>query len=295
MKFLIVGASGFVGSNLSTYLRQDGREVLGTRFSADRPDLVTFDLSQDRIADCLPGSFLESDAPSVAVICACISQIDRCYREREFTRRVNVDNTIRLIQDLEKLEFRIVFLSTSAVFDGSAGYYHESDVRCPVSEYGRQKMAVEQYIESYLPKAIVMRLDKIVSDSPWQLHMLTEWLQCIREKRPIVSIEEQHFSPTFVKDVASAIGASCLESLSGIYHVSNSEFFTRDELARQFVRTLNEQAEFVTKPESEFNFADRRTLKAYMDSTRFVKATDMRFTSMREVFESYKQKLSQDQ
>ena len=59
------------------------------------------------------------------------------------------------------------------------------------------------------------------------------------------------------------------------------------ELVEQFALSLNMKAEIMPKPQSDFDFLDPRPLKSYLDSTKFIKATDVRFTSMREVFQQF--------
>jgi len=192
---------------------------------------------------------------------------------------------------MKTLGIKPVFISSSFVFDGTVGYYDEKYLPNPINEYGRQKVIVEEFISQNAPDALVVRLDKIVGDDPMEAHLLSEWYQSIREKQPIDCIEGQLFSPTLVKDVAKAIIVSCQQGLTGLYNVANSEFFMRGELARQFTLAIGKELKIVCKPQSEFNFLDQRPLKSYLDSNKFMKATNMRFTSMRDVFKVFKDKL----
>ena len=291
MKFLIVGASGFVGKHMLAYTKSLGYDSLGTQWQSQNPGLITFDLLQHQIKDCIDISFYETDEPVYGVICASFSQIDRCLREREVSSLVNVENTIRLIRDLKAIGIKPVFLSSNFVYDGSIGYYNEEYPPNPINEYGRQKVMVENFINRSTPNVLVLRLDKIVGDDPLERHLFSEWYHCIRENQPIICIEGQLFSPTLAQDVAKAVIMSCQQGLTGLYNLANSEVFTREELARQFILSLGKEATIISKPQREFNFADPRPLKSYLDSTKFVKITGMRFTSMREVFRVFTDKI----
>lgn len=291
MRFLIIGASGFIGSHIFRYARSVGHDVVGTRCGSIRPELVRFDLLHERISDCVARGYFEASPPVFAVICAAISQIDRCCQEREVSTVVNVVNTIRLIEDLKSRGAKAVFISTGSVYDGTAGYYDESRPPCPMNEYGRHKAAVEAFIGENVPDALVLRLDKIVGDDPAEKHLFSEWRQLVAANRPIVCIQGQLFSPTLVDDVARAAILSCELGLNGIYNVANPEFFSREELAQQFVSALDRKAEIVSKPQTAFTFLEHRPLKSYLDATKFTARTGMRFTSMREVFRSFIGKL----
>lgn len=284
--FLVVGASGLLGGAVLGTLKKLGRPAVGTQVSMRRPGLARFDLKTDRIADCVDLTAFAGSGEAYAVICASICQIDRCRRERDVTRVVNVDHTLRLIDDLARAGLTPVFISSSYVFDGAQGYYDEAHPRAPICEYGRHKAAVEERLER-LPGSLTLRLDKLVGDDPAQEHVLTEWHRWISVGRPVTCIADQLLSPTSVADAARAVVTACERGLSGTYHVANPEFFSREELARQFALASGRPALIEAKPLSSFPFDDPRPLKTYLDGSRFAAATDFRFTSMRQVFRDF--------
>jgi dTDP-4-dehydrorhamnose reductase len=290
VKFLIIGASGFIGRQALAQAKAYGFEAIGTRAGSADPELTRFDLATDRIADCLPQSFLKDGEPVCAAIFSCICQLDRCKREREMSYLVNVTRTIDLLNDFVRLGMKPVFISSSYVHDGRTGYYSENSEPNPINEYGRQKLEVEQYIAAHIPLALVLRLDKIVGDDPATSHLFSEWDRCLEEGRPITCIADQILSPTLVSDVAKAVIFGNENELSGVYNVANPEFFSREELARQFAFASGNEAAIISKPLEEFPFDDPRPLKSYLDSTKFIHATGTTFTSMREAFHNYLEK-----
>jgi dTDP-4-dehydrorhamnose reductase len=288
VKFLVIGASGFVGGNFLEYVRSLGFEAVGTQSRHRRDDLVKFDLLGDRIADCVGHSFFEGAGPVCVVICAVISDMDLCLQDREVSHQINVKQTIRLIQDVQALKAQVVFLSSCFVFDGTKGYYAESDAIAPVNEYGRHKAEVEEYLNKHVPEAFIARLDKIVGDQPAQKQLFAYWYQRLVKQEPITCIQGSLLSPTYVLDVAQGIVLAVQKKLSGIYHLSNSEFFYRDELARQFAWALGRPATIISQPLETFNFPDKRALKSYLDGSRFAMVTGLRFTPMSTVFRKFR-------
>jgi dTDP-4-dehydrorhamnose reductase len=291
MRFLVVGASGFVGQHLLARIREAGYEAVGTRSGREMPGLIRFDLANDRIGERLGPDFFNSRVPVKAVVCAAISPMETCFREKEKTFLVNVRNTIRLVDDLAGLGAETVFISSSYVFSGEDGYYREEDDHGPVSEYGRQKSIVDQYVRERYPASFVPRLDRIVGDDPAEKHLFSEWYELIIREEPITCIADQILAPTLVDDVARAVIRGCELGLRGAYHVANAEFFARDELARQFARALGLPARIEARPQSSFGFLDRRPQRSYLNSARFIRATGFRFTSMGDVFTIFRDKL----
>jgi len=287
LKFLIVGASGFVGQAVYRYLQKNGHEVVGTKSKSTMPGLITFDLLKHRILDCVTDSFFTSDEPVMSVICAGVPQIDRCHKERQFTHEVNVVTTIKLIEELENLNSQTVFLSSNFVFDGNIGNYRDDHPRNPISEYGRHKEEVERFVEAYSPGTLVMRMDKLVGDHPNDQQMFSEWYGWIKDGKPIMCISDQSFAPTYVKDVGRAVEISCQMGLTGIYNVSNSELFSRIELAERFIKTIGIDADIISMPQSEFGFLDFRPDKGNLDASRFTSISQIKFTPIQDVLDIF--------
>jgi dTDP-4-dehydrorhamnose reductase len=288
VKTLVVGASSFVGRHTLELARLRG-DSIGTQCRSNSPDLLRLDLASDRITSAVPKTFFDGEPPW-CIVCASVVPMDRCASDPEYARRVMVDHTIRLIQDVRARGGRAAFVSTGFVFDGLDGYYNEEDPCCPVSAYGRNKADAESIILAEAPDALIVRLDKVVGDDPSEQHLFTEWFRAASAARPIECFEGQIFAPTFVGDVAASIVTACELGLSGIYHVANPEFFARDELARQFFRGIGISAQIVRRPENTFRLPEGRALKSYLDSTRFVRRTGFRFSTVSEIIRSFKAK-----
>lgn len=289
---LVVGASGFVGRHVYRHLRSLGWAVVGTRRREGNPEWVRFDLATERLRDRVHEIMGTAGRPTHVVNCAVMGQTDACWRQRELSYRINVLGAIHLIEDAFALGARSIWLTTGFIYDGVRGYYTDVEEPCPINEYGRQKAEVEEWCRRNRPETIMLRLDKVVGDDPADEHLFTEWYRWLRRGEPIVCMANNLIAPTHVDDVARAIQLCCERELSGTYNVANPEFFYRDELARQFLRILGCSGRVVCKSQEELNFADLRPEHTYLDSTRFQRATGIRFTSMRETIEAFKAKLS---
>jgi dTDP-4-dehydrorhamnose reductase len=237
---------------------------------------------KDDISKVLPASFKEG-RDVFGIITSCISQIDLVKRERKRSRALNVDATVRLIDDLLGLGIKPVFISTSSVFDGSRGGYIESDLPSPICEYGLQKLEVEDYLRRLKfvgSDSLTIRLDKVFGYHPGEKHAFTEWMISSQEGKSIVCIKDQYFSPVFVEDVGAGIIAACKKNLGGMYHFAGPEFYSREELARKFLGYTGLKVDVESRPMSSFDFADPRPLNGTLISEKFVDSTGFEFLSL---------------
>ena len=69
MKFLVIGASGFVGRHVLDYVKSKAYETLGIQSRSELPGLISFDLLQHRIGDCVPSSLLDGQKAEFGVLC----------------------------------------------------------------------------------------------------------------------------------------------------------------------------------------------------------------------------------
>lgn len=297
-RFLVIGASGFVGRHLMQRLDSLGIPAVGTRSRSGkralRENLVPFDLASDRIADVLDPAFVDPSQPASlhAAICATVDNMDACFREAAHYRRIYVDGICRLIDDLVALRVRPVFFSTCYVFDGKKGFYSEEDPVSPANEYARQKYAVEQHLAAHAPNGWTLRLDKIVGDDPAEETLFTQWLRLVRENQPITCIADSELSPTYVGDVVEAVLLSAARSLTGMHHVANPERFLRIDLARAFCRSLGmPNHPIVERPLDAFRFTDARALKSSLDGSRFEKLTGIQHTPMATVLARFQRRV----
>lgn len=290
MRFIFIGASGFVGRHALRLAREAGHEAIGTQSAPRSPDLVKFNLLEDRAEPVLGPHLRSTTGATWGVVCASIRQIDQCFREKDVTRQVNVVKTIELINDFLRLGVRPVFLSTSYVFDGAKGCYAEKDAHSACCEYGRQKAEVESYLAQHHPEVLVLRLDKIVGDSPAEEHLFSEWLTWVRQGKPITCISGQVMSPTLAQDIGRALLAACGKNLKGLYNTANPASFSREELAAEFLAVTGLKAEIVSKPQSAFHFDDPRPSNTSLDSSRFIRETGLRFTPMKDVLTGFARK-----
>jgi len=287
VKFLLIGASGFVGRNILSFLRSRGFTAIGTQSRPRLEGLIPFDLLRHRITDCVDRSFFAGPEKVHVLVCAVVGSIDRCLTDRGTSHAINVANTIRLINDVTALDAKVTFFSSCYVFDGETGYYNEEAATSPINEYGRHKLEVENYLKQNIPGSLVLRLEKVIGHNPAEDHFFTQWLKLLSEGKPICCIEGSLLSPTWVNDVAAGFLKASEFGLEGLYHLANSEFFYRDELARQFCWSLGRPANVITKPLAEFHFLEKRPLKTFLDGSLFVKKTGLHFTPMRDVFHEF--------
>jgi dTDP-4-dehydrorhamnose reductase len=287
IRIIVIGATGFIGSHTYKFAKSLAMtDAVGTSRKRTK-GLLKFDMEDD-IIKVLPKRFL-GQRRTYAIICSAVRGMDACKENPAETRKVNVNETIKLIRKLIEAGIKPVFISTSSVFDGRKGNYTEDNKPNPVCEYGKQKREVEDYIlKNHPEKAMIIRLDKIIGDDPSEKHLLTEWNNKIRLHQPINVLKNQYFSATNVYDAARALILTCLFDLSGLYHFCNPEAITRKDLAKLFVKMSGRRTKIKELDYKELGLKDKRPLRTNMINKKFMNTVvEFKFTNNEETIKKY--------
>jgi dTDP-4-dehydrorhamnose reductase len=222
-RWLITGAGGMLGRDLTALLAAEGEQVA----TFTRAGLDITDAAAVRTA-------LEQHRPHVVVNCAAWTAVDDAEAHEDAALEVNGRAVAYLAAACADHRAALVQVSTDYVFDGMAEKpYPEDHPPAPRSAYGRTKLAGEQAARTALPQnAYVMRTAWLYGahGSSFVRTMLTR----ARAASPVSVVDDQRGQPTWTADVASQIHAMITaRAPAGIYHATSSGEVTWFGLARE--------------------------------------------------------------
>ena len=232
---LIIGASGLLGSAIMHRFGPTG--TIGTAYSRISQGLLKFDALSDDLQPLLRE--LKVGAPVIFLFG--MTKIDDCARDINKSRRINVDATIRHIDSALSAKCKPVFISTDAVFDGRKGDYRETDETCPLHQYARQKLEVEEYLAKVGASHLVLRLPKVVSAFAEKGTLFRGWIEALERSDEIRCAEDQIFSPIEVGDFAECVRALLENGLTGTFHIGGSENLSRADLYDLLINEIGKE------------------------------------------------------
>jgi dTDP-4-dehydrorhamnose reductase len=168
-----------------------------------------------------PADFRIPEGIDVAVICAGIGNIAECAKTPEPTSRVNIEGTLSIARRLMSEGSRIVFLSTSLVFDARSGPAQADAPLRPCCEYGRQKAVVENELAG--ERVACVRLTKVVETLRPRF---SQWLAAVQAGQKISASSVLNFSPVNLAETTQALASLAANFRSGTFHISGDEDFT---------------------------------------------------------------------
>ncbi|HMD15651.1 MAG TPA: dTDP-4-dehydrorhamnose reductase [Terriglobales bacterium] len=223
MRVTLFGASGLLGQDLVQALSGDSLTAPSSK-DADLRDRA-------RVRDVTRAS-----RPDWILLSAAYTDVDGCESNRDLALAVNCEGAVNVAEAARESGSRLMFLSTDYVFDGSKrSPYETSDARNPTSVYGESKARAEERLLKILPEVCIARTSWLFGHAG---KCFPATILKLASTRPEISVvNDQRGSPTFTRDLASALVELCRADARGILHITNSGNCTWYEFATEIVRT----------------------------------------------------------
>ncbi len=271
MKIFISGASGLVGGNCLKHFKEQGADVIGTYYSFSVDGLYAYDtLNIDA-----PNNFdIYSYKPNVIVHCGAMTHVDACETEIEESYNKTVQSTLNLITIAQKLNAKIVYLSTDYVFDGANGPYSENDATNALSVYAKHKLEAEEAVLKDSDNHLVLRITNVYGDEIRNKNFIARIVeQCQQNKELILKLPaDQYATPVNAYDVARAMYLLLLDNKSGVYHIASTDWMNRVDLALNVLKHFK-NAQYKLEPLStvDLNQPALRPLRGGLHKIKFSK------------------------
>jgi dTDP-4-dehydrorhamnose reductase len=211
-RWLITGAAGMLGRDLTDLLADRGEQVTGL----PREDLDVTDTAAVTAG-------LQAVKPDVVVNCAAWTAVDDAESQEDAALAVNGRAVAGLAAACADMGVALVQVSTDYVFDGTASSpYTEWAVPGPRTAYGRTKLAGEQAVLATLSDTgyVVRTAWLYGAHGPNFVHTMIRLARS--GVRPTV-VDDQRGQPTWSADVAHQIHSLITSGApAGVYHATSS-------------------------------------------------------------------------
>lgn len=261
---MIVGASGVIGGSLLRAARERGIAALGTAKRRLDGGLAAFDMSAQPLRTVVPDL---GRGDTVFLLAGYVAPA-WIFANPEAARRLNLDASRRLVDEVEGCGGRVIFMSTDQVFDGeSGGYLEDADTR-PLNLYGRLKADMESHVLA-TRAGVVARTGWNVG---WVDGQHCAVLQCYETLlRPGARMARDNlFNVTDVDDTARGLLAitEAPSERRRIYHLVSSPAISRADLAAQIKSESlwGAAMNFETVDFAAITYSEPRPTRAFLSS-----------------------------
>lgn len=236
MKILITGASGQLGTEIQRQLKNGGSALGPVPDRLKNASVISTDVNELDITDRdATIAFVRRHQPDTIISCAAFTNVDGCETNPEAAFKVNAIGASNLAQAAERINARLIHVSTDYVFRGEGDKpLDESERVDPKSVYGKTKALGEEYVKNFCHRYFIVR---------------TAWLYGYAGKNFVKTIvnagkkfgklevvSDQLGNPTNAEDLAHHILQLAVSHDYGVYHCTGEGVCSWYEFASEIIR-----------------------------------------------------------
>lgn len=249
-RLFITGGSGLLGSKFKA-IAGDNYEIIKTYNRNPRENAVKLDIANKK--DVL--NKISSLNPELVVHSAALTNVDYCEEHPEEAHQINTEGTLNMVEACEKVDARLIYVSTDFVFDGKKGLYKEEDETNPLGYYALSKLKGEEYVQNSSLNYAIARVSVLYGWHRRQ-NFVTWVINQLKDLNQINVVTDQYNSPTLADNAGEAMIRIFEKNRTGIYHIAGDERISRFDFARNIASVFEldetlinpiESSEFIQK------------------------------------------------
>ncbi len=227
MKVLVTGVNGQLGYDVVKKLASNHIECIGV-------GRKEFDITNEKETM----NFIVQYNPDVVVHCAAYTAVDKAEDERELCYNINVLGTRYISLACEKINAKMVYISTDYVFDGKGDLPFGTDYSPePINYYGQTKYLGELEVQKLVNKYFIVRISWVFGING--NNFIKTMLKLGKDRDELTVVADQVGSPTYTYDLAELIVTMCQTEKYGTYHATNEGDCSWYEFACEIFKGAN--------------------------------------------------------
>ena len=211
MKVAIFGV-GFLGRKLMDFFSQYF-DVVGADINPSNASVKKIDATDKSEIE----NYLSVEKPDLVIDTIALSSYFVCENNPDLCKSLNYDTAKNIAAMCEKMDAKMIFISSSYVFDGEKGNYSEVDATSPTNEYAKSKILAEKLVLG-LENSIVIRTEPLYGFDN-QINQIMAGTATF-ENDVENGYPETLRNPVYINDLPRIILSLIEKDQTGIFHIA---------------------------------------------------------------------------
>jgi dTDP-4-dehydrorhamnose reductase len=282
MKILVIGGSGVIGFEAIRKFSELGHNVFFT-YNQNKiflPNGFCVDIRDKN----LTLKLIKKIKPDIVVHTTAITNVDLCETDKELAKSVNVTGTSNIIEGCKLVNSKLVYISTSFVFDGIKSKYHEDDPTSPATFYGITKENGEKLVSTSGLQFLILRTDQPYCwKENWQHpNSVSRVLETIKSGKVLNEIIDWYNRPTYVPNFVTSMSELIRNNESGIFHVVGSDFINRYKFSLKVAEIFNLNKDLIKPITSETLHLPARRVNVNLENDKLTQKISVKMLGVKE-------------
>lgn len=227
--------------------------------------------------------------PAAIINCAAQTNVNGCETDPDTAFKINAIGPRNLAIAARDTGAKLFQISTDYVFSGDDGrHYKETDKVGPKSEYGRTKLAGEDFVREFADRYFILRTAWMYGEGK---NFVKTMLSLSETRDEVEVVEDQFGTPTWSMELARCIENLLFTDNYGIFHATCQGECNWAQLAREVFRLkgLNTKVTGVTTTYYNDKYPGQadRPMYSVLDNTMLDLTGAYKFREWHEALEMY--------
>lgn len=232
MRIVVTGVKGQLGHDVVHELTKRNHEAIGV-------DIEEMDITDSASVD----RVITEANPDAVIHCAAWTAVDAAEDEenREKVHLVNAVGTEHIAQVCQKLNIKMMYISTDYVFDGQGTQPWQPDCKDykPLNVYGQTKLEGELAVSGMLAKYFIVRIAWVFGKNG--KNFIKTMLNIGKTHDRLTVVDDQIGTPTYTYDLARLLVDMIETDKYGYYHATNEGgYISWHEFASEIFRQASQ-------------------------------------------------------
>lgn len=256
MKVLVTGVKGQLGFDVVNELEKRKIEAVGV--DIDEMDITNAAQVEEVITKAVPDAVIH---------CAAYTAVDAAEDNVEICRKVNAEGTKNVAEVCEKLDIKMMYISTDYVFNGQGTRpWEPDDEREPLNVYGQTKYEGELAVETHVKKFFTIRIAWVFGVNG--KNFIKTMLNLGKTHDKLTVVNDQTGSPTYTYDLARLLVDMIQTEKYGRYHATNEGLCTWYEFACEIFKQAGMNVEVAPVTSDEYPAKAKRPQNSRMNKDK---------------------------
>lgn len=280
MRVLVTGVKGQLGYDVMNELEKRGHTGVGV------------DIEEMDITDPAACEKVITEANVEAVIhCAAYTAVDAAEDNAELCTRVNGYGTENIASVCEKLNLKMMYISTDYVFDGQGTRpWEPDDERHPLNVYGQSKYEGELAVTNHVKKFFVVRIAWVFGVNG--KNFIKTMLRLGKERGAVSVVSDQIGSPTYTYDLAVLLVDMIETEKYGFYHATNEGLCSWYEFAVEIFRQAGMDVKVTPVTSEEYPAKAKRPFNSRMSKEKLTENGFRKLPAWQDALKRYLKEIS---
>ncbi|MCC9608447.1 dTDP-4-dehydrorhamnose reductase [Blastopirellula sp. JC732] len=271
----ITGAAGQLGGELAKQLGGAAASLTRSQFDLSDDDSIRRVLAELR--------------PSVLINCAAYTAVDMAETDADACFRANAKAVATMAELCHDLNIRFVQISTDYVFDAYAGIPTPLSEETPTSPQGiyAQSKLQGELAAATAPNHLIVRTCGLYGGGPTKRNFVETMIRLSESKPELRVVNDQRCTPSYCRDVATAVLRLIRQDATGLYHVTNSESVTWYDMAQEVFSLTRRSTHVHPITTTEYGAPAPRPAYSVLSLNKYAQATGQEMPTWRDALQRY--------